>query len=123
MTRIVTHLGLFVALAITQSHAQASAPQQLKDDFLYAVSASRDYDPSAKLRMIQAPVMYVNSADDFINPPELGIAERSIQQVKKGKFVLIPASEKTHGHGTHTWAAIWEQYLKEVMEESGAARQ
>ena len=90
------------------------------NDLLYAVSASRDYDPSAKLGTIQAPVMFVNSADDFINPPELGIAERSIQQVKKGKFVLIPASEKTHGHGTHTWAAVWEQYLKELMEESGA---
>ncbi len=89
------------------------------NDFLYAVGASRDYDPSAKLGMIQAPVMFVNSADDFINPPELGIAERLIQQVKKGKFVLIPASEKTHGHGTHTWAAIWEQYLRELMEESG----
>ena len=89
------------------------------NDFLYAVGASRDYDPSAKLGMIQAPVMFVNSADDFINPPELGIAERSIQQVKKGTFVLIPASEKTHGHGTHTWAALWQEYLKELMEESG----
>src|SRR6516165_736558 len=83
------------------------------DDMLYAVSASRNYDPSPRLETIQAPVMYVNSADDFINPPELGIAEREIKRLNRGKFVLIPASEQTHGHGTHTWAAIWEQYLKE----------
>jgi homoserine O-acetyltransferase len=89
------------------------------NDFLYAVSASRNYDPSAQLAAIKAPVMFVNSADDFINPPELGIAEREIKKVKNGKFVLIPASEETHGHGTHTWAAVWQQYLKELMEESG----
>jgi homoserine O-acetyltransferase len=87
------------------------------NDMLYAVSASRHYDPSPKLETIPVPVMFVNSADDFINPPELGIAEREIKRVKKGKFVLIPASEQTHGHGTHTWAAIWQGYLKEMLEE------
>jgi homoserine O-acetyltransferase len=86
------------------------------NDMLYAVNASRNYDPSPKLEDIQVPVMFVNSADDFINPPELGIAEREIKRVKKGKFVLIPASEQTHGHGTHTWAAIWQQYLKELLD-------
>ena len=89
------------------------------NDLLYAVSASRDYDPSAKLETIQAPVMFINSADDFINPPELGIAEREIKKVKKGKFVLLPASLKTYGHGTHTHAAVWQEYLKELLEESG----
>ena len=88
------------------------------NDFLSAVSASRNYDPSPKLETIQAPVMFVNSADDFINPPELGIAEREIKRVKKGRFVLIPASEQTHGHGTHTWAAIWQNHLKELLEET-----
>jgi homoserine O-acetyltransferase len=86
------------------------------NDFLYAVSASRNYDPSAKLETIRAPVMFVNSADDFINPPELGIAEREIKRVKNGRFVLIPVSDQTHGHGTHTWAALWQQYLKELLE-------
>jgi homoserine O-acetyltransferase len=85
------------------------------DDVMYAMGASHDYDPSAKLESITAPVMFVNSADDFINPPELGIAEREIQRVPKGKFVLIPASEQTHGHGTHTWAALWQQYLVELL--------
>ena len=86
------------------------------NDFLYAVSASRDYDPSAKLESIQARVMYINSGDDFINPPELGIAQRDIKRVKNGKFILLPASEQTHGHGTHTDAAVWQQYLKELLE-------
>ena len=88
------------------------------NDFLYAVNASRDYDPSAKLGLIQAPLMLVNSADDFINPPELGIAEREIVHVKKGKYILLPASEKTHGHGTHTMAAVWKKHLEELLDES-----
>jgi len=88
------------------------------NDLLYAVTASRNYDPSADLGKIPVPVMFVNSADDFINPPELGIAEREIQKVKNGKFVLLPLSEQTHGHGTHTWAALWQQYLKELLDES-----
>ena len=88
------------------------------NDFLYAVSSSRNYDPSPKLETIQAQVMFINSADDFINPPELGIAEREIKRVKNGKFVLLPASEQTHGHGTHTWAAVWQQYLKELLDRS-----
>ncbi len=88
------------------------------NDILYAVSSSRNYDPSLKLETIKAPVMFINSGDDFINPPELGIAEREIKKVKNGKFILLPASEQTHGHGTHTWAAVWQQYLKELLDES-----
>jgi len=88
------------------------------NDFLYAVSASRNYDPSPRLEKITAYVMWVNSADDFINPPELGIAQREIKRVKSGRFILIPASEQTHGHGTHTYAAVWQQYLKELLVES-----
>jgi homoserine O-acetyltransferase len=88
------------------------------NDFLYAVSSSRKYDPSAGLSSIKAPVMFINSADDFINPPELAIAQREIKKVKRGKFVLLPTSEQTHGHGTHTRAAVWQQYLKELLDES-----
>lgn len=88
------------------------------NDFLYAVSASRNYDPSSQLEKITAPVMWINSGDDFINPPELGIAQQQIKLVKNGKFVLIPASLETHGHGTHTYAAVWQQYLKELLDES-----
>ncbi len=88
------------------------------NDLLYQVNASRNYDPSQQLGKIKASVMYINSGDDFINPPELGIAEREIKKVQNGKFVLIPASENTHGHGTHTWAELWKQYLAELLEKS-----
>ncbi len=88
------------------------------NDFLYAVSASRNYDPSTHLDRITAPVMFVNSADDFINPPELGIAEREIKKVKNGRFILLPISDRTHGHGIHTDAAVWQAYLKELLERS-----
>jgi homoserine O-acetyltransferase len=85
---------------------------------LYAVNASQNYDPSQQLEKIVAPVMFVNSADDFINPPELGIAEREIKRVKNGHFVLIPISEQTRGHSTHTWAAVWQEQLKELLDAS-----
>src|SRR5271167_2643416 len=88
------------------------------NDLLYQVNASRNYDPSPQLGKIKAPMMYINSGDDFINPPELGIAEREIKKVPSATFVLIPASENTHGHGTHTWAELWKQYLAELLERS-----
>jgi homoserine O-acetyltransferase len=62
--------------------------------------------------------MFVNSADDFINPPELGIAEREIKRVKRGRFVLLPITEQTRGHGTHTLAAVWKSYLEQLLAES-----
>lgn len=88
------------------------------NDMLYAIEASRDYDPSGGLDKIAAPVMWINSADDFINPPELGIAEREATKIRRGKFVLIPVSNATHGHGTHTWAAVWQSYMAELLNES-----
>jgi homoserine O-acetyltransferase len=88
------------------------------NDLLYQVNASRDYNPSPGLGKIKARVMYVNSADDFINPPELGIAEREIKRVKNGRFVLLPITPQTRGHGTHTLAAVWKQYLQELLAES-----
>lgn len=88
------------------------------NDLLYAVASSRDYDPSRDLEKIQAPVMYINSADDFINPPELGIAQREITRVKRGRFVLLPISDETRGHGTHTRAIVWKQYLADLLQES-----
>jgi homoserine O-acetyltransferase len=86
------------------------------NDTIYQFASSRDYNPSVDLEKITAPVVLVNSADDFINPPELGIAEREIKRVKRGKFVLIPASESTHGHGTHTWAVFWQKDLKALLD-------
>ena len=103
----------FVEEAVARNMADIDA-----NDLLYAVSASRNYDPSAKLESIRVPVMYINSADDFINPPELGIAEREVARIKQGRFVLLLASEQTFGHGTHTRAAVWQEYLKELLEKS-----
>jgi homoserine O-acetyltransferase/O-succinyltransferase len=88
------------------------------NDLLYQVNASRNYDPSPQLEKITAPMMYINSADDFINPPELGIAEREIKRVKNGRFIDLPISDETRGHGTHTRAAVWKQYLAELLEKS-----
>jgi homoserine O-acetyltransferase len=85
------------------------------NDLLYQVNASRNYDPSPGLEKIRARVMYINSADDFINPPELGMAQREIKRVKGARFVLIPVSDATRGHGTHTQAAVWKQYLAELL--------
>jgi len=104
--------------AVDSSYAkfmQDRLPTYDANDLLYQVDASRDYDPSPGLEKISEPVMFVNSGDDFINPPELGIAEREIKRVPHGMFVLIPASAKTHGHGTHTWAALWKDHLVELL--------
>jgi homoserine O-acetyltransferase len=88
------------------------------NDLLYQVGASRDYDPSSELEKINVPLTQVNSADDFVNPPELGIAEREIKRVKNGRFVLLPVSDQTHGHGTHTWAALWQEHLAQLLQAS-----
>jgi homoserine O-acetyltransferase len=91
------------------------------NDLLYQVDASRNYDPSARLAKIAAPVMWVNSADDFINPPELGIAEREVKKLPNAHFVLLPINDLTHGHGTHTWAVAWKSYLADLLKESAHA--
>ena len=88
------------------------------NDLVYAVAASRTYDPSKDLERITAPVTWVNSADDFINPPELGVAPAAAKRLKNGRFVLIPASAETHGHGTHTWAALWKDELTALLARS-----
>jgi homoserine O-acetyltransferase len=88
------------------------------NDFLYAFDASRDYNPEPMLARITAPLLAINSADDQVNPPELGIIERLITRVPKGRFVMIPISPDTRGHGTHTVAKIWrapfEQFLRSL---------
>jgi homoserine O-acetyltransferase/O-succinyltransferase len=88
------------------------------NDYLYYVNASRNYDPSPRLSTITAPVLWINSADDFINPPELGIAEKLVKQMPNAKFILIPISDATRGHGTHTNAAIWKQYLIDFLAQT-----
>jgi len=89
------------------------------NDVLYAFDASRDYDPRPKLVAIEAPLVAVNSADDLINPPELGILEREIQRVRRGKAVILPITPETRGHGTHSLPAVWKQHLADLLQHSG----
>jgi homoserine O-acetyltransferase len=88
------------------------------NDVLYALEASGDYDPAPDLEKIRAPLVAINFADDLINPPELGILERQIKRVPRQRSIVIPMSEKTAGHGTHTMAVLWKQYLEELLVES-----
>lgn len=87
------------------------------NDMLYAFDASRDYDPSAKLETIRAAVLAINSADDAVNPPELGLMEKLMPRVKRGRYVLIPTSDATRGHGTHSLPAVWKSYLAEFLQQ------
>ncbi|MDQ3744871.1 MAG: alpha/beta fold hydrolase [Acidobacteriota bacterium] len=88
------------------------------NDMLYQFDASRDYDPAPELEKIRAPLVAVNSADDQVNPPELGIMEREIGRVRRGRYVLIPTSDQTRGHGTHSLPAVWKQHLAALLAES-----
>ena len=88
------------------------------NDVLYAVEASRDYNPGPDLEKIRAPLVAINSADDLINPPEIGVLEREIKRVAHGRAVMLPLSPETVGHGTHTKAAVWKQYLAELLKSS-----
>jgi homoserine O-acetyltransferase/O-succinyltransferase len=88
------------------------------NDVLYALQASRDYDPGPNLEKIRAPLLAINSADDLINPPELGILEREIRRVPKGRAVIIPLSDQTRGHGSHTVARLWKDELLKLLKES-----
>ena len=88
------------------------------NDVLYAVEASHDYDPGPNLEEIRAPLLAINSADDLINPPELGILEREIKRVPRGRAIVIPLSDKTRGHGSHTIAALWKDDLVKLLQET-----
>ena len=88
------------------------------NDVLYAVEASHDYDPAPNLDKIRAPLLAINSADDLINPPELGILEREIKRVRHGRAIVIPFSDKTRGHGSHTIAVLWKDQLAKLLKET-----
>ena len=88
------------------------------NDVVYAIEASHDYDPGPSLEKIRAPLLAINSADDLINPPELGILEREIKRVSHGRAIVIPLSENTRGHGSHTMAALWKEELAKLLRES-----
>ena len=85
------------------------------NDVLYAIESSADYDPGPGLETMTAPLLAINFEDDLINPPELGVLEREVRRVKRGKAVLIPRSDRTRGHGTHTLAAVWKDHLIRLL--------
>lgn len=98
---------------------EAAIAESLKrldaNDVLYALDASHDYDPAPGLERIEAPLLAINFADDLINPPELGILEREIWRVKRGKALTLPSSDATVGHGTHTKASVWKEHLVQFL--------
>ena len=109
-------------LAPTRAKADALLEARLAEretidanDLIYAYDASRDYDPAPRLESIKARVLAINSADDERNPPELGIMEREIKRVKRGHYLLIPASADTRGHGTTGQAKFWKHHLAELL--------
>jgi homoserine O-acetyltransferase/O-succinyltransferase len=87
-------------------------------DLLYQVESSRNYNPEPNLEKIRAPLIAINSADDVVNPPELGILERTITRVPHGRYVLLPITDQTRGHRTHTLPAIWQGYLADLLKMS-----
>jgi homoserine O-acetyltransferase len=87
------------------------------NDVIYAFDASRNYDPSPDLGKITASVLAINSADDYVNPPELGLMEQLMPRVKKGKFILLPITDETRGHGTHSLPAIWKNHLADFLKQ------
>jgi len=92
------------------------------NDILYAIEASRDYDPSPGLERIAAPLVAINTADDIINPPELGILERGIARVRHGKAIVLPLSDATVGHGSHTKAVLWKDHLMALLKATESGR-
>jgi homoserine O-acetyltransferase len=88
------------------------------NDRIYQLDASRNYDPSPQLARITVPVTWINSADDFINPPNLGLAERDVNKLRAGKFLVIPETADTRGHSTHTWAMFWQDELRALLARS-----
>lgn len=104
--------------AFLEARVQDSLSRLDANDMLYQFAASRDYNPAPGLSRIQAPLLAINSADDQVNPPELGLMEAGIAQVRHGRYRLLPITDQTRGHGTHTLAALWGHHLAELLAES-----
>lgn len=106
------------AEAALATRYQAALRGRDANDLVYQLESSRTYNPQPLLERMTMPVTWINSADDFINPPALGIAEREAKRLPNGKFVLIPQTEETKGHGTHTWARFWKAELVDLLKRS-----
>jgi homoserine O-acetyltransferase len=102
--------------AVLDAAVGAAMEQNDANDLLYQIEASHDYDPGPRLEHIAAPLLAINFADDLINPPELGILEREIRRVPRGRAILMPWSAETRGHETQMMAAVWKQYLRQLLD-------
>lgn len=100
---------------LNDAYAARAAGDLDANDQIYQLDSSRDYNPLPGLKKITVPVLWINSADDFINPPELGLAQEHAKLMPKARFILIPASPETKGHGTHTWAKFWKDDLAKLL--------
>ena len=109
-----THFPTRVAAEGALDAAMKRAPNDANDT-IYQLDASRNYDPSKGLERITVPVLWINSGDDFINPPELGLAERDVKRMPRARFILIAATPETRGHGTHTSAKFWKNDLAKLL--------
>ena len=90
-------------------------PTRDANDLIYQLEASRTYDPWPRLDRIRVPMAWVNSGDDFINPPDYGIAEDAARRMPSVRYILIRATSDTRGHSTHTWARFWRQELIDLL--------
>jgi homoserine O-acetyltransferase len=108
-TRELAEQYIDSALAHNMAYSDAN-------NLIYQFDASRNYNPAPHLDQVKTPVLWINSADDYINPPELGIAEREVKRMPNARFILIPISDATRGHGTHTVAAVWKDYLIDFLK-------
>lgn len=106
------------AATFVRESVASALPRLDANDMIYQFESSRNYNPWPKLEAIEAPVMWVNSADDFINPRNLAVPEAAMKRMKAARFRLIQESQSTRGHGTHTWAAFWKADLSELLERS-----
>ena len=111
---------LELADRLLDRYAAGALPKLDANDVLYALEASRDYDPGPGLEKITAPLLAINSADDLINPPELRILEHEIKRVKRGRAIVLPYTDQTVGHGSHTKAVLWEKYLERLLKNTRA---
>jgi homoserine O-acetyltransferase len=102
-----TALDAYVAAGIKETDAT---------DLVYQLEASLDDDPLPDLEKIRVPFIAVNTADDMINPPELGLLEREIKRVPQGSAVVLPFSADTRRHGSHTVADLWKVHLQRVLQ-------
>ena len=75
--------------------------------------SSRDYDPGPALGSIKAPLLAINTADDLINPPDLGILEREIKRVAHGRAITLPV---VTGEELYTKAEFREVFEKQAAD-------